>query len=467
MGLRNPWRWSFDSLTGELWAGDVQQDNYEEVNIITRGANYGWPIRQGKHCFPVGTTGCQTAGLTDPVVEQSRDDAASITGGFVYRGTAAPNLRGRFIFSDFNTSQIGSVVAVPGGYATEYLLRTPDYTMAMASFGEAADGELFGVSISRGLIYRVDFTVTSSNNTIPTSLRATGCIDTAAPTQPASGLIPYAPLAPFWSDAAVKSRWMGLPNGATVDPAAGDWAFPNGTVLVKSFRLGGQLIETRLFMKHPDGIWGGYTYEWNDAQTDATLVTGGKTKVIGGQTWIYPSEGQCLQCHTAAAGISLGLETPQLNGDITYPATGRVGHQITTLNTVGVLSPQVPGTPASLPRYYDPYGTNGGTLEQRARSYLHTNCSQCHRPGTPVPVYMDLRYETALGSTNACNVVPNNALGIANARIIAPGNAAASVLVNRMNRRDANAMPPIGSTVVDAAGVQLITDWINSLSTCN
>ena len=75
-------------------------------------------------------------------------------------------------------------------------------------------------------------------------------------------------------------------------------------------------------MRHPDGIWAGYTYEWNDAQTEATRVTGGKTVTVGGQTWIFPSEAQCLQCHTAAAGRSLGLETAQLNGNFTYPRPG-------------------------------------------------------------------------------------------------------------------------------------------------
>ena len=108
------------------------------------------------------------------------------------------------------------------------------------------------------------------------------------------------------------------------------------------------------------------------------------------------------------------------------------------------------------------------TLAERARSYLHTNCGGCHRQGGPTPSNMDLRYSVALGATNACDVAPTlGNLGIANARLIAPGDAARSVLIARANRRDANGMPPVGSLQVDAAGVTLLTNWVNSLPNCN
>ena len=172
-----------------------------------------------------------------------------------------------------------------------------------------------------------------------TQLSATGCVNASNATLPASGLIPYAPNAAFWSDGAVKERWIGLPDGQNITVGAdGDWDFPNGTVLMKNFRLDNRLIETRLFMRHPDGVWAGYSYEWNAQQTDATLVRGGKQVTVGGQTWIYPSEGQCLQCHTEAAGRSLGLETRQLAFNITYPQTGRDAHQLVTLNAINTLT---------------------------------------------------------------------------------------------------------------------------------
>jgi mono/diheme cytochrome c family protein len=137
-----------------------------------------------------------------------------------------------------------------------------------------------------------------------------------------------------------------------------------------------------------------------------------------------------------------------------------------TLNAINTLSPPI-ADPAAQTAYPTPTGT-AGTLTERARSYLHTNCAQCHRPNGPTTSTMDLRYATALASTGACDVVPTvSTLGIANARLIAPGAADRSVVVARMNvRDDPNQMPPIGAHV-DTAGVQLISDWINSLTSCN
>jgi uncharacterized repeat protein (TIGR03806 family) len=281
------------------------------------------------------------------------------------------------------------------------------------------------------------------------------------------GLVPFGVSAPFWSDDVVKQRWLALPDGTSMTPQTpGRWSLPGGTVLMKNFRLADRLIETRLLMRHPDGVWAGYTYEWNEGQTDANRVVGGKTKVVGSQTWIYPSEGDCLLCHTDVAGRTLGLETAQLNADFAYPAPGRTANQITTLNTIGLLSPVIAGEPSMLPAYVDPHG-NAGTVRERARSFLHANCSQCHQPGGPTPVALDLRYTTALAQTGACNVVPMAGdLGLTNARLIAPGAADSSVLLSRVNRRDAYAMPPLGSTLVDSQSVAVLRQWIQGLTDC-
>jgi mono/diheme cytochrome c family protein len=114
----------------------------------------------------------------------------------------------------------------------------------------------------------------------------------------------------------------------------------------------------------------------------------------------------------------------------------------------------------------DPFG--GAALGARARAYLHTNCANCHRPGGPTPSAIDLRYTTALSATNTCNVNPQlGALGISDPRLIAPGSAARSVVVARVNRIGADAMPPLSKHTVDTAGVQLLTSWVNGLTSCN
>lgn len=465
-GLRNPWRWSFDRNNGTLWVGDVGQGEWEEVNTIQRGGNYGWDCREGAHNYE--TTGCPTSGLIDPVAEYSHSLGEAITGGFVYRGTQSTTLFGRYLFADFASGRIWAWIpdpANPSSRAPTQLLQT---SLNISSFGQGNDGELYVIHYTGGTLHRITFQGSGGGGTVPTTLSATGCVNPANATQPASGLIPYAINAPFWSDNATKDRWMALPNGQTIAVgASNDWEFPNGSVLMKNFRVGSRLIETRLLMRHPDGNWGGFTYEWNTQQSDANLVQGGAVHDIGGgQQWIFPSETQCLQCHTSAAGRSLGLETAQLNRNFTYPQTGRTANELLTLNNIGLFTPQILD-PAAQPTMPDPADTTA-PLGNRARAYLHTNCAQCHRPGGPTPVNMDLRYTTALAATNTCNVMPQAGdVGIgANARLIAPGSAGNSVIINRANRRDANGMPPLGSNIVDAAGVTLLTQWVNSLSGC-
>jgi len=160
------------------------------------------------------------------------------------------------------------------------------------------------------------------------------------------------------------------------------------------------------------------------------------------------------------------LETAQLNRDFTYTQTGRTANELATLSHIGLLSPPIADSAAE-PAMPDPADASA-PLGDRARAYLHTNCSQCHRPNGPTPSAMDLRYTTALNATNACNATPTAGdLGIgADARLIAPGSSANSVVVNRANRRDSNGMPPVASNEVDADGVALLTQWIDGLSGC-
>ena len=463
-GLRNAWRFAFDDATDQLWLADVGQSSWEEVNLIELGGNYGWRCREGTSSHI--TSGNCPPGLIDPIIEYSSQTVGdSITGGEVYRGSAIPELAGRYIFADYVRGKIfASVDNGDGTYGYETLLDTNHF---IASFAKETNDELLYIDYGSGNIRRIIQSGGTSNNTIPDLLSDTGCTSTSDVTQPANGLIPYDINVPFWSDGAVKDRLYAIPDGTTIDvDSNGDWLFPSGAVLVKNFRLNGNLIETRLFMRHTDGEWGGYTYEWNAAETEATRVVGGKTKSIDGQDWIYPSESQCFQCHTATANYSLGLEHGQLNKALTYPSTGITANQLTTADAVDLLTDPLTDAVQNLPAYPDPSNL-AETLEDRARAYLHTNCSGCHRPAGPTPSSMDLLYDTPFNLTGTCNVIPSSAtLGIENARLIMPGDASRSLIYERANRRDIHGMPPLGSTIVDTDGVQLLADWINSLTGC-
>ncbi len=149
-GLRNPWRFSFDRETGDLWAADVGQNLYEEVNLIRPGRNYGWNTMEGAHCF-LPSRNCPTEGLEMPVVEYGRDGGCSITGGYVYRGSRLPTLYGAYVYGDFCSGKIWAL-RYDGARVTE-VLELADTDLRIASFGEDQSGELFVLSFDRKMYW--------------------------------------------------------------------------------------------------------------------------------------------------------------------------------------------------------------------------------------------------------------------------------------------------------------------------
>ncbi len=150
-GLRNPWRFSFDRETGLLWAADVGQNSFEEVDIIEKGGNYGWNIREGSHCFSP-PSGCQGAGLIDPVSEYGRGDGGSITGGYVYRGDAMPGLFGKYIYGDFSSGRIWALT-VDGKRVTDRV-ELLNSNLNISAFGVDSASNLYLCAFD-GSIYRL------------------------------------------------------------------------------------------------------------------------------------------------------------------------------------------------------------------------------------------------------------------------------------------------------------------------
>jgi len=156
LGLRNPWRYSFDRQTGELWIGDVGQNAWEEIDVIdpTRGggAHFGWRTMEGFHCFQPGS-GCDSAGLTLPVHAYGRRDGCSVTGGYVYRGSAIPTLAGAYLFGDYCTGRVWMLRRAPSGAVT--VERLIDSKVEISSFGEDTAGELYLCDHGGGRILRL------------------------------------------------------------------------------------------------------------------------------------------------------------------------------------------------------------------------------------------------------------------------------------------------------------------------
>jgi glucose/arabinose dehydrogenase len=153
-GLRNPWRFSFDRMTGTLFAGDVGQDRFEEVDIITKAGNFGWNKMEASHCYPPGNS-CSTAGLILPIMEYAHNASGgeAIIGGFVYRGSAIAGLAGDYIFGDLSSGHIWAGVQDSRGNWSQTLVL--NHNLTVSSFGQDATGELYLLDYGNGAVLRI------------------------------------------------------------------------------------------------------------------------------------------------------------------------------------------------------------------------------------------------------------------------------------------------------------------------
>jgi uncharacterized repeat protein (TIGR03806 family) len=323
-------------------------------------------------------------------------------------------------------------------------------------------------------------------------LSQTGCVVPTAPTQLAAIVLPYEVNSPLWSDNADKMRGMVIPTGKKIhvkDCAAapaecpkgaqdnGKWVMPVGTVMVKSFLFDGKFVETRLLVHPDDTTWNGYSYQWNETQTEATVVPADEDASLnnmrakvsfntGKRTvdWIFPYRFDCTICHTKPAGGTLGPETRQMNRLV-----GGM-NQIDRWNAMSLFETAPKSVPALVLPYDGQLGTASGTVEQRARSYLHANCAYCHRPDGEAVDWLDFRLDTALKDTGACGLAPMKGdVGVAGALNLKPGKPMESAMWLRMNAPPSagkTRMPQIATYIVDAQGLKLIGDWITSIAAC-
>ena len=465
-GFRNPWRWSIDPETNLIWLTDVGLSSWEEINIVEPGSNYGWPILEGPECRL--ELNCSTEGLTPPVHAYAHDASGGIVvvGGFVYRGATLPELEGTFIYAD-GTDRVWALFFDDQGNPDPELLIDGGLAGGfIRSMFQSDDGELY--LVKGGLIYQlVRSTGDGQANEFPATLAETGCVDPVSPTVMAEGVIPYDVNSAYWTDGAAKARWMALPDKETIElDADGDFLFPRGTVLIKEFSLFGKRVETRLFARHDNGDWAGYSYAWNEDETAAELVPAtGRQIEISGQRYSIPSRSQCLACHTEAAGRALGPEVRQLNGELTYAATGRTANQLTTLDVIGLLDKPLPDVPENLEALAT-IDDASASIADRALSYLHSNCSSCHRPDGGGRGPADLRFQP-LSKMNICDVAPETSdLGIEDARLLAPGDPQRSIISVRLASLSPEAMPPIGKNLVDIDAAAVLEEYIASVSQC-
>jgi putative heme-binding domain-containing protein len=485
-GLRNPWRMSFDHETGDLWVGDVGWEAYEMVYRVRSGGNYGWSIKEGPGDavpdLPIGP-----APISPPDISFGHSEAASITGGFVYRGPQFPELRGKYLFGDWITRRF---------WSAEFDARRVTRVQEIASgevkpicFALDRRGELMVLEYIQwnqpGGIYRLEPNPVASDfneGAFPRRLSDTGAFRDVKTLDPNPGVVAYELNSHMWMDGADATYHLAIPGNLpaqvfqTAQPTF-DWfkskvLFPKGTVLLKTYfrRDGGRhrWIETQMSHYEGPNDWRFYTYAWLEDQSDAVLVPAeGLEKGIAiadssssltvPKTWNFASRNECRVCHTPWSGDALGFMEEQLrNPSDSNDAWRKLQSQGLIAFPKGHL-PKPDGEFTAMAAAGHP----SASLPVKARSYLHSNCAHCHQFGGNGAAAFDVRFEKSLAETNTMDATPMKGhYGLGDAKLIAPGEPDRSVLYYRIAKSGNGRMPHIGAKAVDRDGVMLLRNWI-------
>jgi glucose/arabinose dehydrogenase len=523
LGFRNPWRMAVDKKTGHVWVGQNGQDLYEQAMLVKKGDNFGWSVNEGSQPFyPLRKKGPNF--FTPPTIEHPHSEFRSLTGGPVYYGSRFPELQGAYIYGDYSTGRIWAMKH--DGTKPLFHKELVDTNLAITQFGTDHAGELVIVDYRRedAGFYTLEATPKGAPPPpFPTRLSDSGLFRSVKGHVVADGLIPYSVNSVLWSDGAGKQRWIHLPTDGKIDVNHDrGWHFPNQTTIVKSFFLDleegnpatRKWIETR-FLTKQDGEWFGYSYAWNDDETEGTLVESKgadrnfEIKTADGirkQTWHYPSRTECMMCHSRAANYVLGLQETQMNKVHDYGHTKE--HQLRLFEHLGLLKVNygrdirrlvsddlkakaktedeakqwlkkatasrdqrgIPGdggllshSPEKYRKLVDP-SDKTQDLTLRVRSYLHSNCAQCHVEAGGGNSQMELEFITPLDKMRVIDAKPvHDTFGIADAKIVDPGHPERSLLLHRISHRGKGHMPPLGTLRVDDAAVEMIREWIVNL----
>jgi uncharacterized repeat protein (TIGR03806 family) len=485
-GFRNPWRMSFHPDDGTLYVGDVGQDLWEMIWIARRGGNYGWSVREGSHDFhphkPAGP-----GPILPPLVEHPHIDCRSITGGYVYRGSRLPELDGVYLYGDYQYGKIWGLRHE--GDRVTWQAELADSALQIPSFALGRDGEFWVLDHLSGEVHElVKAEVAQETAPFPRWLSETGLFADTVNHVLAPGVARYSVNTPQWLEGAHADRFFGLPPDTTIrfverSTDANTWGFADGAVTAQTILLpdhgtvtGQRRMETRIMVKQQDH-WLGYSYLWNEEQTDAELVGAAGIRLELPETvavisepdgsplhsWHVPSRTECMVCHSRAAGFVLGLNTLQMNRPHKDDTGLTISSQLERLSDAGYFHEPLPRTADqydALPNAYD----ESADIEKRARAYLHVNCSMCHVSDGGGNARFQVRYDSATADLQLLDEPPiHGDFSLGDARLIARGAPAASVLFYRLSKTGSGRMPHVGAQTQDVAAIRLIHDWIARL----
>jgi putative heme-binding domain-containing protein len=494
-GFRNPWRMGFDRQTGELFVGDVGWELWESVHRVEKGGNYGWSAMEGPQPIKPDTVG--PTPIRPALIELPHSIACSVTGGRVYRGQKFPELRGAYVFGDWETRRLWA--ARFEGDRTKEMPELARPSVRIVAFGEDSRGELYFLDYDGGTLHTIERNDAGARNAdFPTKLSETGLFASVKGHRPAAGVVPFAVNSRQWQDGATAEHFLALPglSAVTLYPGDGkpipglvDWHnfrmhFPRDAVLMRTLSLGGRRLETQLL--HFEGVdWRPYTFAWRDDQSDADLVPadgadrevpdpspltrGGKGRGEAKRLWQFHSRSQCMSCHSNQSEYALAFLPEQLNrpgpgGRNQLVALTEAGY-IRRANRDGKPLPPFDAASAARERKLADPADAGRRLEARARAYLHANCGHCHSDHGGGSVPLRLHFSFPAAGMKAVGARPTRGdFGLPDARIIKPGDPWSSTLYFRMAKFGRDRMPHIGSDLPDEAGLRLVERWIAGMN---
>lgn len=470
-GFRNPWRAAWDPNLDRLWVGQNGQDRLEQIYLVEKGANYGWSVYEGSRVFYAERELGPTP-VSPPTFEHGHNESRSLTGGCVYTGDKLADLKNAYVYGDYATGKIWA--GKHDGEKVTWHAEIADTILGLADFVESPDEQLLIANYQTdetGGVYRlIPREPEPQDGNFPKKLSQTGLFKSVADHEVEPTLIPFSVNIPQWSDGAYHERYLALPGGDAriFYGNRRGWDTPDGAVLLQSLKLGDRWVETRMLTKNQNE-WVGYSYAWNDEQTDAELVPAeGMEREINGLNWKFESRANCMICHSRSANYLIGLSTSQLNREHDY-GDGFIANQLAVLDRLGLFyrkdgqpSP-LRKPPDQLERYANPFDP-AEDLNARARSWLHANCAHCHVESGGGNAMIDLREFIQPDKMRIFEPPNHGTAGLAEgAMIVTPGDPAKSVLFHRVSAAGPTQMPPMSQNSPDPRSIPLLIQWISSL----
>jgi glucose/arabinose dehydrogenase len=475
-GFRNPWRFSIDSETNEIWVGDVGDRQIEEISIVKKGGNYGWRIFEGARC--VYPALCKNPKLVPPVYWYTHSEGNSVIGGIRYRGEALPWLKDHYVYSDYGTRKLYALKLE--GNEVKERIELLDLGEIIGGFAEGPDKEIyFAETNGHGAIRKLQALPKSKVAiTKPTMLLSESkCFEDLKSLKPTARGAEYTVQSEPWINGGSQKRFVFVPNGQKIIAQDNlEWEIPDNTIFVKNIGYetkkgeAAEPVETQVLVKKGAQIIN-YQYRWNEQGNDAALVTNTEDRSM--TFWEkdaqvkadhqFPTKDECSICHSKGIHLGiLGFNAQQLRGG----KDGKLMKELIDRDLMAVdkESRKKNGDFTPLVDYRD----ERETLGKRALSYLHANCAHCHNHETFTGENrLNLQVGRPLEKLGICNLKTFNPL-FGEEMLLRPGEPAKSVIFKRISTEEAGyRMPLLGRTRNDLYGIDLVEKWISGLKDCS